>query len=190
MTHIKVGCARTSTRDQVGGLDAQIERLEADGCEKIFREHACADAQRDELDDALDYVRERDVLVIVRLDRLARNTADALRIVETLKAKGCGLRVLDFAGDVVDTSSPAGVMIFTMFSAFAQFEKELMLERQREGIRKARKAGKKFGRPGLPENVKAQARSLRAEGVGATEIARRLGIGRKSVYRALAEART
>lgn len=112
-----VGYARTSTVEQVAGLEAQETALAATGCTKVFREQASSVGQRGQLDAVLDFVREGDTLVVSRLDRLARSTADLLGIVALLEGKQVGLRVLDFGGSEVDTRSPTGRMLLTMFAA-------------------------------------------------------------------------
>ncbi len=137
-----IGYARTSTVDQVAGLEAQEQQLAATGCTKLFTEQASSVGQRDQLDAALDFVREGDALVVTRLDRLARSTADLLGIIATLEAKQVGLRILDFGGSEVDTRSPTGRMLLTMFAAVAEFERAIMLERQRAGVARARAQGK------------------------------------------------
>ncbi len=91
-----VGYARTSTAEQVAGLDAQTRDLLATGCKKLFQEQVSSVAARSQLEAALDFCREGDTLVVTKLDRLARSTADLLRIVETLEMKGVGLRIVDF----------------------------------------------------------------------------------------------
>ena len=141
-----IGYARTSTVDQVAGLEAQEQQLAATGCTKLFREQASSVGQRDQLAAALDFMREGDALVVTRLDRLARSTADLLAIVATLEAKQVGLRILDFGGSEVDTRSPTGRMLLTMFAAVAEFERAIMLERQLAGVARARAHGKYKGR--------------------------------------------
>ena len=183
-----VGYARTSTADQEAGLEAQKRELAALGCKKIFEEQASAAKQRAQLDLALDFVREGDTLVVTKLDRLARSTGQLLEIVQRLDQNGVALRILDFGGDSVNTAGPSGKLLLTVFAAFAQFEREMMLERQREGIAKAKAAGKYKGRKPTARARAAEIRALRADGIGGTEIARRLGIGRASVYRILSEA--
>lgn len=185
-----VGYARTSTSDQEAGLAAQDRDLAAAGCERIFLEEASAAGPRPVLDQALDFVRAGDGLIVAKLDRLARSTGHLLEIVRLLEDKGVALRILDFGGEAVNTSGPTGRLLLTVFAAFAQFEREMMLERQREGIARARAAGRYKGRKPTARARAGEIRALRAEGVGATEIARRLGIGRASVYRVLAETET
>lgn len=180
-----VGYARTSTVDQVAGLEAQRRDLDATGCSKLFVEQVSTAASRDQLAAALDFVREGDALVVTRLDRLARSTADLLQIIGTLETRSVALRVLDFGGSEVDTRSPSGRLLVTMFGAMAQFERELMLQRQREGIQKARKAGKYRGRKPTALAKAGEINRLHREGVGASLIAVQLNIGRASVYRVL-----
>ena len=129
--------------------------------------------------------REGDTFVVTKLDRLARSTQHALSIVEDLESRGVGLRILDFAGEPIATKSPHGKLVLTMFAAFAEFERRLMLERQRAGIAKAKSEGKYKGRKPTARAKTAQVRALAGQGIGPSEIARKLGIGRSSVYRVL-----
>jgi DNA invertase Pin-like site-specific DNA recombinase len=183
-----VGYARTSTAEQNAGLDAQRRDLGATGCTKLFVEQVSSVAKREQLEAALDFVREGDTLVVTKLDRLARSTSDLLAIVARLDAKDVALRILDFGGSSVDTKSPAGKLMLTVFAATAQFEREVMLQRQREGIAAAKASGKYKGRAPTAKAQSAAVTQLRDEGIGATEIARRLGIGRASVYRIMQDA--
>lgn len=183
-----IGYARTSTDDQDAGLKAQVRDLEGISCEKVFQEKVSSVARdRPELKRALEFVREGDTLVICKLDRLARSVADLLSIVNLLEGKQVGLRVLDFGGSSVDTKSPSGRLLLTMFAALAQFEREMMLERQREGIAAAKAAGKYKGRKPTARAKASEVKRLASMGLGATEIAQELEIGRASVYRALKE---
>jgi DNA invertase Pin-like site-specific DNA recombinase len=177
-----IGYARTSTLDQAAGFEAQIRDLEAAGIAKIFREQVSSVGVRPQLAATLDFIREGDALVVTRLDRLARSTAHLLQIVETIEKKGAALRLLNLN---LDTATATGCLMLTLIGAIAQFERELMLERQREGIAKAKAAGKYRGRAPTARAKLDQIRVLRSEGLGASEIARRLGIGRASVYRLL-----
>jgi len=184
-----IGYARTSTVEQVAGLEAQEVALAATGCTKLFAEQASSVAQRDQLDAALDWVREGDTLVVTRLDRLARSTADLLGIVATLEGKRVALRILDFGGSEVDTKSPTGRMLLTMFAAVAEFERAIMLERQRVGVARARAEGKYRGRAPTARRQIKRVAALHGEGFGASAIAAAVGISRASVYRLLAEVR-
>lgn len=180
-----VGYARVSTADQCAGLEAQERELRATGCTRLFTERVSSVAERSELAACLDFVREGDTLVVMRLDRLARSTADLLAIIETLEGKGVALRILDFGGQAVDTKSPAGRLVVTMFGAVAQFERELAMVRQREGIAKAKSLGKYRGRAPTARRLAPQVHDLHATGARACEIASRLGMSRSSVYRIL-----
>lgn len=119
-------------------------------------------------------------------DRLARSTAHLLSIIELLEGKGVAFRVLDFGGGAMDTRSPHGKLLLPVFAGMAQFEREIMPQRQREGIAAAKAAGKYRGRKATAQAKASEVRALSANGVGATNIAARLGIGRASVYRILA----
>jgi DNA invertase Pin-like site-specific DNA recombinase len=178
-----IGYARTSTIDQEAGFEAQLRDLKVTGCEKVFAEKVSAVAQRDQLGLALDYCRAGDVLIVTRLDRLARSVADLCKILAQLQQKGASLRVLNMD---LDTSTPTGKLILNLLGSIAQFERELTLERQREGIAKAKAEGKYKGRAPTARAKTSEVQRLRAEGLGPTEIGRRLEISRASVYRALA----
>jgi DNA invertase Pin-like site-specific DNA recombinase len=179
---MQVGYARSSTIDQQAGFQAQIKSLKAARCEKVFSEQVSSVAQREQLDAALEYVREGDALVVTKLDRLARSVSHLVAIGERLEAKGVALKVLDQA---IDTSNSTGRLMFNMLGAIAQFERELMLERQREGVAKAKAEGKYKGRAPTARAKGSEVLRLRGEGVGPTEIGKRLGIARASVYRIL-----
>lgn len=180
-----VGYARTSTVEQEAGLEAQARDLAAAGCGKTFAERVSSIGQRPELEAALAFMREGDALVVTKPDRLARSVADLLGIIARLDAKGVALRVLSMGGSEVDTRTPTGRLMLTMLGAVAEFERALMLERQREGIAKAKVDGKYQGRAPTAQRQGESVRQMKAEGVKPTEIARRLGIGRASVYRIL-----
>lgn len=177
-----IGYARTSTLDQHAGFDAQIRDLEAAGAERIYREQVSAVSERAQLETALDHLRPGDTLVVTRLDRLARSTAHLLQIVDRIEAAGAALKILNLG---VDTSTATGRLVLTTIGAIAEFERALLLERQREGIARAKAEGKYKGRKPTARAKADQVRQLRDQGIGAAEIARRLGIGRASVYRCL-----
>lgn len=184
-----IGYARTSTLDQRASIEAQVRDLTAVGCEKVFSEQVSSVdvANREQLALALDFVREGDTLAVTKLDRLARSVAHLLSIVDTLNRKGVALRIL---GMGIDTATPTGKLMLTVLGGIAEFEREIMLERQREGVAKAKAEGKYKGRKPTAMAQAEDVRRLKAEGMGATEIATRLGIGRASVYRALAAERS
>jgi DNA invertase Pin-like site-specific DNA recombinase len=186
-THL-IGYARTSTTDQDAGLEAQIRDLKAAGCEKIFSEQVSSIGDRAELDRALDYAREGDTVVVCKVDRLTRSTVGLWNIVQGLDAKAVGLRILNLGGEVVDTKSATGKLILTIFAGFAQFEREMMLERQGEGIAKARAQGKYRGRAPTARAKSAEAIAMFKAGKTKAAIAAELGIGRASVLRAIRAA--
>jgi DNA invertase Pin-like site-specific DNA recombinase len=183
-----VAYCRTSTTDQVAGLEAQIRDLTATGCSKVFAEQVSSATHRDQLAAALDFVREGDTLCVTRLDRLARSTTDLLRIITTLERKGVGLRIIDFGGSEVDTTSPSGRLIVTVLAAVAQCERELLLDRQREGIARAKAEGKYKGRAPTARRLAPQIREMQSSGVRPSVIAAKLNVSRSSVYRVLADA--
>jgi DNA invertase Pin-like site-specific DNA recombinase len=181
-TDLKVGYARTSSFEQQAGLDAQLRDLAAAGTDKIFSEQVSAVGKRLQLETAIEFIREGDTLVVTKLDRLARSTQHLLDIAERIKAKGAELHILNLG---VDTSTATGKLMFTVIGAIACFERELMLERQREGIAKAKADGKYRGRKPTARAKADEIRMLKAAGTRPTDIARKLGIGRASVYRVL-----
>lgn len=180
-----IGYARTSTLEQLAGLLAQKEALRGIGCEKLFEEQTSSVGQRSALQAALEFVREGDTLIVTKLDRLARSVRHLGEIVEALERKKVGLRVLDLG---LDTSNATGKLMLNVLGAVAQFEREMMLERQREGIAKAKAEGKYRGRTPTARFKQAEALCLLAAGTPKREIARKLGISERSVYRVLAAA--
>lgn len=179
-----IGYARTSTLDQKAGLAAQMRDLKAAGCERIFTEEVSSVdvVKREQLAEALSFARTGDTLIVTKLDRLARSVAHLVELLARLEGKGVALRVLAMG---IDTSTPTGKLMLTVLGGVAEFEREIMLERQREGIAKAKAAGKYKGRAPTAQAKADDVLKLHREGVGGTEIARRLGIGRASVYRIL-----
>ncbi len=182
-----VGYARTSTLDQTAGLEAQLRILEAAGCERIFEEQVSSvDVKaRHKLDQALSFVREGDTLVVTKLDRLVRSMAHLVEIRQRLEARGTHLKIIDLN---LDTTTPTGKLMLNLLGSVAEFEREIMLERQREGIAKAKAAGKYKGRAPTARARADDVLSLKAAGVGPAEIARQLGLSRASVYRILANS--
>lgn len=179
-----VGYARVSTTGQ--SLEVQQEQLDTAGCEKVFAEKVSgrSTSGREQLAEVLDFVRQGDTLVVTRLDRLARSVGDLYSIVDRLTAKGVSFRCLAQSG--VDTTSSTGRLTLAILGAVAEFEADIRRDRQMEGIQKAKAEGRYKGRP-VSVDV-AQVRALRSEGVGPAAIAKRLGIARASVYRALEDA--
>ena len=182
-----VGYARTSSVGQVAGLEAQIRELRQAGAERIFSEQVSSVAQRDHLEQALDFCREGDSFTVTKLDRLARSVGDLLDIVNRLEAKKVSLRVLSMSGaQALDTSTATGRLMLAVIGAVGQAEREAMLERQREGIAKAKAEGRYKGRVPTARRKAAEIIRLKDASVRPSEIASRLGIGRASVYRVLA----
>ena len=177
------GYARVSTIDQ--DVSMQVAALKAAGCSIIRAEKVTGTTRegRQELRTLLDFLRQGDTLVVTRIDRLARSVGDLQDIVREVKAKGAHLKATE---QPIDTSTAAGKAFLDMLGVFAEFETNLRKERQLEGIAKAKAEGVYKGRPASIEATKV--RQLKAENVGATEIAKRLGIARASVYRILNEA--
>ena len=173
-----IGYARTSTLHQEAGLDAQIRQLQALGCEKLFHEQVSSVAARDQLNRALEYAREGDTFVVTKLDRLARSVAHLVEITAELKRKGVALKILDMG---VDTGTPTGRLFLNIVGSIAEFEREIMLERQREGIAAAKAAGKFKGRKPTARAKVIEIRRLAADGITRPEIAKRLGISERSI---------
>jgi DNA invertase Pin-like site-specific DNA recombinase len=179
---MKVGYARTSTTEQIAGLEAQARDLKRAGCEKLFAEQVSSVGERDQLNAALEFIREGDTLVVTKLDRLARSIGHLSEITKTLEDKKADLQVLAMG---LDTSTATGRLMLNVIGSVAQFEREMMLERQREGIAKAKIEGKYKGRKATAKAKAAVVRELHERGLGASEIARQACIGRASVYRIL-----
>ena len=175
-----IGYARVSTTDQ--NLEIQIAALKAAGCDVIRSEKRSGTSTkgRTELQTVLDFVREGDALVVTRIDRLARSIGDLQDIVRAVKAKGASLKATE---QPIDTKTAAGKAFLDMLGVFAEFETNLRRERQAEGIAKAKAAGVYKGRRPSIDVVKVQ--DMKKKGLGASEIAKALNIGRASVYRAL-----
>ena len=174
------GYARVSTADQ--DLTIQDEALRAAGCDQVRSEKVSGTSisGRTELRLLLDFIREGDALVVTRIDRLARSVADLQDIVRALRAKGASLKATE---QPIDTGTAAGKAFLDMLGVFAEFETNLRRERQMEGIAKAKVAGVYKGRPATINATEVH--RLRAQGMGATAIAKAMGIGRASVYRVL-----
>ena len=176
-----VGYARVWSVGQ--SLEVQLEALCAAGCEKVMSEKRSGSSTdgRAALKEALEFVRDGDTLVVTRLDRLARSAGDLHQIVKGLASRNVGFRCLQQGG--MDTTTSTGKLLLGVLASMAEFESDIRRERQREGIDRAKVAGVYKGRK--PSIDRAMVRSLQQEGLGATEIASRLGIGRASVYRAI-----
>lgn len=181
-----IGLARTSTDEQKAGLEAQVETLRKLGVDDdhLFIEEASSVGKRPVLDEVLKFCRKGDTLVVTSLSRLARSVPHLWEIVQHLQKKGVSLRILDLD---IDTSTPNGRLMMTLVGGIVQWEREIMLERQKIGIAKARKEGKFRGRVPTARRQGSEVVKLKAEGVAPSDIAKRLKISRASVYRILSE---
>lgn len=177
-----IGYARVSTHDQ--NLDAQIEALENTGAQKIFADKISGTKRhRPELDRMLEQLREGDIVTVTKYDRLARSLADLLDIVATIQKHGAGFRSL---AEDIDTTTPAGRLVFHVFASIAQFERERISERTKEGLASARKQGRIGGRPpALSPAQKNEVRHMRdKDGRPIAEIARLFKVSDRTVRRA------
>jgi len=185
---MKIGYARVSTKDQ--NLNLQVDALKNAGCEKIYQEKASgAKAERPQLNKLLDNVRQDDVIVIWKLDRLGRSLKHLVQLVHDLMEKGVGLQSLN---DPIDTTSAQGRLTFNIFASLAEFEREVIRERTMAGLSAARARGRLGGRPkGLSqeaEKTAMAAETLYKQGeLSISEITRRLDISRSTLYRYLRE---
>lgn len=177
-----IGYARTSTLDQEAGFEAQLRELKSAGCGELFKEQVSSVAKREQLETALKFIRKGDTLVVTKLDRLARSMADLMKITTLLEDKDAHLQVL---GMGLNTADATGRLMLNVIGSVAQFEREMMLERQREGIAKAQREGKYKGRKAT---VVAQADlivHLKGLGLNAEQIAEKAECSRSSVFRIL-----
>lgn len=178
-----IGYARTSTLEQDAGLSAQVRDLKALGCDRIFMEQASALSQRAALTAAIEFSREGDTLVVTKLDRLARSVKHMWEILDCLRSKAVAIRIENLG---IDTRTSTGKLMLNILGGVAEFEREMMLERQREGIAKAKAEHRYKGRKPTARARGQEILSLRAEGLSMNAIAARLGVGKGSVFRALA----
>jgi DNA invertase Pin-like site-specific DNA recombinase len=183
---MRIGYARVSRQDQK--LEPQRDALLADGCERIFEEKISSrEAERGALQEAFDYCREGDVLVVARLDRLGRSLRELIDLVGELEERGVGFRSLK---ESLDTTTAGGRLIFHVFGALAEFEREIIRERTMAGLESARARGRHGGRPRALDESKAKlARRFKEEGDHSVkEICAMLGVGRSTLYRYLRES--
>jgi DNA invertase Pin-like site-specific DNA recombinase len=180
-----IGYARVSTTDQTPQL--QLDALQEAGATRIYTDYGVsgATACRPHLDACLDHLRDGDVLTVWKLDRLGRNTQHVLAVVEDLTSRGIGFRSLT---EGLHTEGPMGKAMLTIMAAFAQLERDTMIERTRAGLAAAAANGRKGGRPRKVDDADAaKARQLREKGITATDIAKMLGVSRATVYRYLSD---
>ena len=181
-----IGYARTSDHSQQAGLDAQIDELRSAGVTKLFAEHVSGvDAERPQLQAALSYARSEDVFIVTRPCRLARSSADLLRIVDALSGKGVRVIVRSMG---VDTTNSTGRLMLTILAGVVQHERELMLERQLHGVARAKAEGRYKGRKPTARLRAPEIKRLRAAGLTVPEIVITTGVSRSSVFRVLADA--
>jgi len=176
-----IGYARISTDTQT--LDPQIDALLLAGCEKVFSDTASGGAMnRPGLDQALEFCRASDVLVVVKLDRLGRTTKGLIDLADVLKAREIGLKSLT---DPIDTTTPAGRLFFVMLAAFAELERSLIIERTHAGLAAARARGRKGGRRRAltDKQVDAAKLMLAAPDSSVAEVAQAFGVGRSTLHR-------
>ena len=178
-----IGYARVSTDDQ--NLDLQIDALKVAGCEQIHTDRISGSVKnRPGLEEALKYLRAGDTIVVWKLDRLGRTVKGLVEMVESLQERGVQFRSLT---DGIDTSTTAGRFFFHVMAALAQMERELIRERTNAGLKAARARGRMGGRKRVMDSSKvAAAKRLLDAGTPATEVAKNLGVGRATLYRALA----
>lgn len=178
---MKIGYARVSTEDQT--LDLQLDALLGAGCENLYREQASGkNTSRPELDNCLRALRASDTLTVWRLDRLGRNLADLVKIVNELEAKGVAFESLT---EQINTASPSGKLVFHLFASLAEFERNLIRERTLAGLKAARARGRTGGRPKkLSEKEVSMAQTLMSDPKNdISEIAERFGVHRSTLYR-------
>lgn len=180
---MRLGYARVSTDEQ--SLESQCQRLSAAGCEKLFEEKISGAARnRPKLEKLLEQLRKGDVLVVTRLDRLARSTSELLQIAERITEKKAGLQSLDEPW--ADTTSPSGRMIMTVFAGIAEFERTLILSRTQEGRLAAQARGVAFGRPKkMQPDQQELARDLVRDGKSISAVARTFNVHPATIYRVL-----
>ena len=179
---MQLGYARVSTPEQ--HTEQQETALREEGCDRVFVDHGIsgAAADRPELERLLDQLRDGDVVVVTKLDRLGRSLPQVLDIVETIEQRGAGLRSL--AESDIDTTSAAGKLVFRVFAVVAEFERDRLRERTLEGIARARAEGTHLGRPhSLDEHSVAHLRTLRQHGASYGSLAKTFNIGRSTARR-------
>ena len=178
---MRIGYARVSTEDQT--LDLQRDALKKAKCRQIYEEHASGkNTARPQLEACLKSLREGDALIVWRLDRLGRSLADLIRLTQNLQARGIAFASLT---ERIDTRSPTGQLVFHMFGALAEFERNLIRERTMAGLKAARARGRKGGRPRklTPKDLKTVRALLRSGEVPVSTIAEQFRVARSTLYR-------
>lgn len=182
----KIGYARVSTKEQ--NLDSQIDVLKAYGCERIFSEKVSGRKyKRTELDNCLDYMRDGDTLVITKLDRLGRTTKQLIELSLYLDNENINLQIIDMD---ISTKDAMGKMFFTMMSAFAELEANLLSERTKKGLDSARARGRIGGRPAISDQKKEMIKSLyNSRNYSGEEITKMVGVSRSTIYKVINESK-
>lgn len=173
-----IGYARTSTTEQEAGLADQKEELERAGAHVIYEEQESSVANRPVLNTILGELQPGDCLMVTKMDRLVRSTKELLLIVDDLNSKHVGLCVLSMRGEALDTRNPTSKFLLTILAGVATLEREIMLERQRPGIEKARAEGKYKGKKPRPQHLVDSVVELYQQGLNQTQIAKKLGVSR------------
>ena len=177
---MKIGYARVSTHDQ--NLDRQIDSLREAGCERIYSEKISAvKKDRPELDRMMDALREGDIVIVSELTRLGRSVKDLIELVERIHAAGAN--IISIGEPWMDTTSVQGSLIFNIFAAFAQFERDLTRQRVMDGLEAARARGRKGGRPTVPEDKAALAIRMHSNSCPISDIIKATGISKTTLYR-------
>ncbi len=182
----KIGYARVSTKEQ--NLDSQIDVLKVYGCERIFSEKVSGRKyKRTELDNCLDYMRDGDTLVITKLDRLGRTTKQLIELSLYLDNENINLQIIDMD---ISTKDAMGKMFFTMMSAFAELEANLLSERTKKGLDSARARGRVGGRPAISDQKKEMIKSLyNSRNYSGEEITKMVGVSRSTIYKVINESK-
>lgn len=183
-----LGYARTSTIAQTGGVDRQLDDLTAAGCERVWTDAGVSGKTmvRPQWDALWGYAREGDVIVVTELSRVSRSLADAVNVLQAATDRGIGIRALTQGIDTSSAGGPMAKVVVALSAALSEVERDILIERTKSGLAAARARGRVGGRPTVlpPERV-AAARALMAAGQSKAEVARSLGVGRSSLYRAL-----
>lgn len=178
---MRIGYSRISTSEQAESLENQEQNLLAHGCKRSFTDVASgAKSKRPGLTAAIDYAREGDTIVVTRLDRLGRTTLDTLRTVQALDERGIRVEALDVN---LDTTTPAGRLVLNVIASLAQWERDLLIERTKEGLAHARAQGRTGGRPSIPEDKRKAVLAALSSGMSQKQVAEAFGISRSSIYR-------
>lgn len=178
---MKIGYARVSTREQTDSLETQEQALNTHGCNRIYKDVASgAKARRPQLQAAFDFAREGDTIVVTRLDRLGRTTLDTLRTVQELDERGIRVEALDVN---LNTATPAGRLVLNVIASLAQWERDLLIERTKEGLAHARSQGRVGGRPPIPEETRQAVLAALGTGLSQKQVATAFGISRSSIAR-------